>query len=56
MQTELLRMDGAPPLVFATLAFRRDATLGIYAHYDGQPVDAKQWRHPPFEPTFIQRR
>jgi len=53
VQTELLRMDGAPPLVFAALTVPgATRTLGIYAHYDGQPVDAKQWRHPPFEPTL----
>ncbi|MEM6454108.1 MAG: M20/M25/M40 family metallo-hydrolase [Acidobacteriota bacterium] len=27
-------------------------TLGIYVHYDGQPVDPVQWTHPPFTPTL----
>ncbi|HLK34629.1 MAG TPA: M20/M25/M40 family metallo-hydrolase, partial [Terriglobales bacterium] len=27
-------------------------TIGIYAHYDGQPVDPSQWRNPPFSPVL----
>jgi acetylornithine deacetylase/succinyl-diaminopimelate desuccinylase-like protein len=51
--TELLHVSGAPPIVFGTLTVPgATRTLGIYAHYDGQPVDPKAWRHPPFEPTF----
>ena len=51
--TELLRVDGAPPVVFGALTVPgATRTLGIYAHYDGQPVDPKAWRHPPFEPTL----
>ena len=26
--------------------------LGMYAHYDGQPVDPSAWVTPPFEPTI----
>ena len=51
--SELLRVDGAPPIVYGELivpgAMR---TLGIYVHYDGQPVDPSEWTHPPFEPTL----
>ncbi len=51
--SELLRVDGAPPIVYGMLPTPgATRTLGIYAHYDGQPVDPKQWRHPPFEPTL----
>lgn len=51
--TELLRVDSAPPIVFGALTVPgATRTLGIYAHYDGQPVDPKAWRHPPFEPTL----
>jgi acetylornithine deacetylase/succinyl-diaminopimelate desuccinylase-like protein len=51
--TELLRVEGAPPIVFGALTVPgATRTLGIYAHYDGQPVDPKAWRHPPFEPTL----
>ena len=50
---ELLRVDGAPPIVFGALMVPgATRTLGVYAHYDGQPVDAKAWRHPPFDPTL----
>jgi acetylornithine deacetylase/succinyl-diaminopimelate desuccinylase-like protein len=30
-------------------------TIGLYAHYDGQPVNAKQWANgmDPFKPVFI---
>ncbi|PYP83483.1 MAG: peptidase M20 [Blastocatellia bacterium AA13] len=27
-------------------------TIGIYAHYDGQPVDPATWTTPPFKPTL----
>ena len=51
--SELLRVEGAPPIVFGTLLTPgATRTLGIYVHYDGQPVDPRQWRHPPFEPTL----
>ena len=51
--TELLRVDEAPPAILGTLTVPgATRTLGIYAHYDGQPVDPKAWRHPPFEPTL----
>ena len=51
--TELLRVDGAPPVVLGIVTVPgATRTLGIYAHYDGQPVDPKAWRHPPFEPTL----
>ncbi|HTQ80948.1 MAG TPA: M20/M25/M40 family metallo-hydrolase [Thermoanaerobaculia bacterium] len=27
-------------------------TLGVYVHYDGQPVDRESWTSPPFSPTL----
>jgi acetylornithine deacetylase/succinyl-diaminopimelate desuccinylase-like protein len=48
----LLEGNG-PPAVFAeikTPGARR--TVAIYAHYDGQPVDAAKWASPPFTPTL----
>jgi acetylornithine deacetylase/succinyl-diaminopimelate desuccinylase-like protein len=53
VESELLRVDGAPPIVYGALVSPgAKRTLGIYVHYDGQPVDPKAWTHPPFEPTL----
>ena len=30
-------------------------TIGLYAHYDGQPLDPKEWATPPFEPVLRDR-
>jgi acetylornithine deacetylase/succinyl-diaminopimelate desuccinylase-like protein len=30
-------------------------TVVFYAHYDGQPVDPREWITPPFQPTLRQR-
>ena len=50
---QLLRLDGAPPLVYATLpAPNAKTTIAFYAHYDGQPVDATQWQTPPWQPVI----
>ncbi len=49
----LLEWPGAPPLVWARLdAPGAKRTLGVYVHYDGQPVDPPSWTHPPFEPRL----
>lgn len=49
----LLRGPGAAPLVYGELRTPGvGLTLGLYAHYDGQPVDATQWRSPPFSPVL----
>src|SRR5229473_3973149 len=48
----MLRVQGAPPVVFGELRTPGvGPTIGIYAHYDGQPVDPTQWLHPPFSPA-----
>ena len=50
---ELLRLRSGPPCVYGELrshAARR--TLGIYIHYDGQPVNERRWTHPPWKPTL----
>ena len=50
----LLRLAGASPVVFGELRSPgATKTVGIYAHYDGQPVDPAQWRHPAFSPVLL---
>ncbi len=51
--SELLRVQGAPPIVYGSIQVPgATRTLGLYVHYDGQPVDPAEWTHPPFEPTL----
>jgi len=52
VQPELLRIPGAPPVVFGGLD-RPGATRTItfYAHYDGQPVHPAEWAQPPYQPV-----
>jgi acetylornithine deacetylase/succinyl-diaminopimelate desuccinylase-like protein len=54
VRTQLLEVDGAPPVVYGEL-MRPGATRTIifYAHYDGQPVEPEKWTTgPPFLPTL----
>ncbi|MFQ5528663.1 MAG: M20/M25/M40 family metallo-hydrolase [Thermoanaerobaculia bacterium] len=54
VSTEIWTTGEAPPIVFGRLeAEDTTRTLGIYVHYDGQPVDAKQWTTPPWEPALL---
>jgi acetylornithine deacetylase/succinyl-diaminopimelate desuccinylase-like protein len=49
----LLESPGSPPAVFGELTVpgaRR--TVMVYAHYDGQPVDAAAWATAPWTPTL----
>ena len=51
--SELLFVDGAPPIVYGELLVPgAERTLGIYVHYDGQPVDPTMWSNAPWEPTL----
>ncbi len=53
VETDLLEIEGASPLVLGVLRVPgATRTLGIYVHYDGQPVDPANWTHDPFEPTL----
>ena len=54
VRAELWRIDGAAPIVYGELeaGVETERTLGIYVHYDGQPVNAAKWRQPPFTPTL----
>ena len=50
LKTRLLTLAGAPPVVVADLpAPNAKWTIAFYAHYDGQPVDPKQWKGEPWK-------
>jgi len=52
IDARLLEGNG-PPAVFGELRTPgATTTVGIYAHYDGQPVDASKWASAPFKPTL----
>ena len=49
----LLTVPGAPPAVYGErMAPGATRTLVLYAHYDGQPVDASKWATPPWQPVL----
>jgi acetylornithine deacetylase/succinyl-diaminopimelate desuccinylase-like protein len=49
----LLEVAGASPAVFGELrAPGASRTLVLYAHYDGQPVDPRQWRGSAWQPVL----
>ncbi len=51
--TRLLTVPGSPPAVYGELSQPGATnTLVLYAHYDGQPVDARQWTTPPWSPVL----
>ena len=51
---EVVEIDGAAPVVIGELRCDSPtATVGVYAHYDGQPVDAENWTHLPFAAPLL---
>jgi acetylornithine deacetylase/succinyl-diaminopimelate desuccinylase-like protein len=49
-----LEVPGAPPIVLGRLdAPGKTRTLGIYAHYDGQPAGTEGWLEPAWTPTLF---
>jgi acetylornithine deacetylase/succinyl-diaminopimelate desuccinylase-like protein/CubicO group peptidase (beta-lactamase class C family) len=56
LSARLLDGRGGPPPVYGELTVpgaRR--TVLVYAHYDGQPVDANAWASPPWTPVLRDR-
>ncbi len=49
----LVSVPGSNPMVFGEIKTPgATRTIVFYAHYDGQPVDPKDWATPPFTPTL----
>jgi acetylornithine deacetylase/succinyl-diaminopimelate desuccinylase-like protein len=56
VKTRLLEVPGAPPAVYGEILTPGAArTIVFYAHYDGQPLDVKEWATPPWEPVVRDR-
>ncbi len=50
---QIVEHDGCAPVVVGRLdTDPARPTLGVYVHYDGQPVGTGSWRTPPFSPTL----
>jgi acetylornithine deacetylase/succinyl-diaminopimelate desuccinylase-like protein len=53
VKTRLLEVPDAPPVVFGEIPVASAArTVIFYAHYDGQPLDPKEWTTPPWQPAL----
>jgi acetylornithine deacetylase/succinyl-diaminopimelate desuccinylase-like protein len=53
VKTRLLETAGAPPAVYGEIATPgATRTVVFYAHYDGQPLDPKEWATPPWQPVL----
>jgi len=50
---KLVSVPGGNPVVFGEIKTPgATRTLVLYAHYDGQPLDPKEWATPPFTPSL----
>ena len=57
MASRLVSVPGGNPVVFGELRTPgATRTIVFYAHYDGQPLDPKEWATPPFTPTLLNRK
>src|SRR5262245_24610397 len=57
VKTQYLEVPGAPPVVYGEMMSVTNATRTVifYAHYDGQPLDPKEWATPPWQPVMRDR-
>ena len=54
---KLVSVPGGNPIVVGEIRTPgATRTIGFYAHYDGQPLDPKEWASPPFQPTLRNSR
>lgn len=52
----LVSVPGGNPVVVGEIVTPgATRTIGFYAHYDGQPLDPKEWATPPFAPALRDR-
>jgi acetylornithine deacetylase/succinyl-diaminopimelate desuccinylase-like protein len=57
VHTRLLETEGAPPVVYGEIATAgAKRTILFYAHYDGQPLDPREWKSDPFQPVLRNSR
>jgi acetylornithine deacetylase/succinyl-diaminopimelate desuccinylase-like protein len=53
VKARLFEIPDAPPVVFGEIVTPgATQTLIFYAHYDGQPLDPKEWATPPWQPVL----
>jgi acetylornithine deacetylase/succinyl-diaminopimelate desuccinylase-like protein len=53
VKTRLLEVPDVPPVVFGEIDTPgATRTVIFYAHYDGQPLDPKEWATPPWQPVL----
>ena len=56
VKNRLLEVPGAPPVIFGEIDTPgATRTVIFYAHYDGQPLDPKEWATPPWQPVLRDR-
>jgi acetylornithine deacetylase/succinyl-diaminopimelate desuccinylase-like protein len=53
VSSQLVSIPGANPVILGDLKTPgASRTIVLYAHYDGQPLDPKEWTTPPFQPVL----